>query len=67
MGRALRGAHDGVPIQGCSRHLVRVVKGAERVFVFAEPGVLQAVRLREVEAEEVEEVSVGLLRYEDKP
>ena len=64
---AFRGAHSGAPIQGCGRHLVRVVKGAEGILVLAEEGVFQAVGLREVETEEVEEVSMGLLGHKDKP
>ena len=66
MRRAFRGAHSGAPIQGCDRHLVRVVKGAEGILVLAEVGVLQAVRLREVGAEEVEKVPVGLLGHKDE-
>ena len=67
MRRAFRGAHSGAPIQGCGRHLVRVMEGAEGILVFAKEGVFQAVGLREVEAEEVEEVPVGLLGHKDKP
>ena len=67
MRRASRGAHGGAPIQGCGRHLVRVVKRAEGILVLAKEGVFQAVGLREVETEEVEKVPVGLLGHEDKP
>ena len=42
------------------------MKGAEGILVFTEEGVFQTVRLREVGAEEVEEVPVGLLGHEGK-
>jgi len=42
------------------------VEWAEGVLVFTEEGVFQAVRLREVGTEEVEEVLVGLLGHKDE-
>ena len=42
------------------------MKGAEGILVLAKEGVLQAVGLRKVGAEEVEKVPVGLLGHEDE-